>query len=561
MYTVYMKQKTSRLKNAAHRADITIRGYNFLGLVTAVIFFCLSLYPSLLPRTWVFQGLVSAFALAIGYGLGTALSFSIRWLFEREIIPTQHKPIAWRMLYIIGGLCMLTFIIIGGFWQNELRQILEVKTEKLYVVRVFVLAILLGLLLIKLGRQISKLNSRVYAWMDKFIPRRISAVLSIALVAIFIAWVVSDAFIGFLGMTSGYLYDRKNRSTPPGITQPVSSMRSGSAESLIPWDTLGYQGQKFVATGPSQPQLEEFTEHPTKEQIRIYAGVNSGSTPEDRTNLALKELERTGAFDREVLVIATPTGTGWLNPQSMDALEYMYGGDTAIVAQQYSYLPSWISFLVDKQKAEDAGKTLYDAVYHKWSGLPKESRPKLIMYGLSLGSFGGQSAFNSPSSMIHSVDGALWQGTPGDTELWKAVTARRDPGSPQWQPIVDDGRNIRFASKNDDLINQNTLWEGSRVLYMQHGSDPIVWFNFDLPFHKPDWYSEKRAPDVLSNTIWVPLLSFLQLASDQVVGMGVPKDYGHNYESTVARAWSVVTNAPDWNEQKTTKLQTIIDSY
>ena len=43
----------------------------------------------------------------------------------------------------------------------------------------------------------------------------------------------------------------------------------------------------------------------------------------------LTELERTGAFDRKVLVIIPATGTGWINPVAARSLEMMYNGDTA----------------------------------------------------------------------------------------------------------------------------------------------------------------------------------------------------------------------------------------
>jgi uncharacterized membrane protein len=46
-----------------------------------------------------------------------------------------------------------------------------------------------------------------------------------------------------------------------------------------------------------------------------------------------------GGFERSVLVVATPTGSGWLDNGAVDTLEYLHGGDTAIVATQYSYLP------------------------------------------------------------------------------------------------------------------------------------------------------------------------------------------------------------------------------
>ena len=34
------------------------------------LFFCLSLTPSLLPRDWLFQGLIGGINAAIGYGIG-----------------------------------------------------------------------------------------------------------------------------------------------------------------------------------------------------------------------------------------------------------------------------------------------------------------------------------------------------------------------------------------------------------------------------------------------------------------------------------------------------------
>ena len=58
----------------------------------------------------------------------------------------------------------------------------------------------------------------------------------------------------------------------------------------------------------------------------------------------------------------TTTGTGWVDERAASPLEYMYNGDTALVALQYSYLPSWISFLVDVEKAADAGREMIHAV-------------------------------------------------------------------------------------------------------------------------------------------------------------------------------------------------------
>ena len=77
------------------------------------------------------------------------------------------------------------------------------------------------------------------------------------------------------------------------------------------WDSLGYQGRNFVATGPHAHELTELNARPAKEPIRIYAGLQSADSTEGRVAVVLSELQRTHAFDRKVLVIIPTTGTGW----------------------------------------------------------------------------------------------------------------------------------------------------------------------------------------------------------------------------------------------------------
>jgi hypothetical protein len=113
---------------------------------------------------------------------------------------------------------------------------------------------------------------------------------------------------------------------------------------------------------------------------------------EQRAELALEELKRVGGFSRSVLVVATPTGTGWLDPGAVDTVEYLHAGDTAIVSMQYSHLPSWITILIDPQRSRHAARALFDEIYGHWRTLPRDSRPKLYLHGLSLGSLGSEAS-------------------------------------------------------------------------------------------------------------------------------------------------------------------------
>ena len=172
------------------------------------------------------------------------------------------------------------------------------------------------------------------------------------------------------------------------------------------------QGRNFIGRGPDVAALEQFSGEPAEEPIRVYVGVESAPTAEERAQLAVQELDRTDAWSREVLAVMGTTGTGWIEPQSADPLEYIWNGDSAEVTIQYSYLPSWISFLVDKQRAEDAGQALFTAVHERWSQLPAGARPRLYAYGLSLGSFAQQAAFPDVAAVTDQTSGAVFIGTP-----------------------------------------------------------------------------------------------------------------------------------------------------
>src|SRR5690606_31771179 len=108
-------------------------------------------------------------------------------------------------------------------------------------------------------------------------------------------------------------------------------------------------------------------------------------------------------------------GRGWINEVAAAALEYLWHGDTVIASMQYSYLPSPVAFLADRATPPRAGQILFDAIHQVWAGLDPAHRPKLILLGESLGSYGSQGDFHSVDNVLAQVDGAVWVGTPNFT--------------------------------------------------------------------------------------------------------------------------------------------------
>lgn len=138
---------------------------------------------------------------------------------------------------------------------------------------------------------------------------------------------------------------------------------TGSAASLIGWSAIGKPGRDFITSGPDADAISAFTGRPALDPIRVYVGLANEDTPRERAELALAELQRLGAFEREVLIVASPTGTGWLDPGSHDPVEYMHGGDIATVAAQYSYLQSPLALILETSTGLEQANALQEVVH------------------------------------------------------------------------------------------------------------------------------------------------------------------------------------------------------
>lgn len=205
---------------------------------------------------------------------------------------------------------------------------------------------------------------------------------------------------------------------------------------------------------------------------------------------------------------------------------------------------------MDKQNARQAGQALFEAVDRRVRALPEGQRPKLVVFGESLGSFGGEAPFLSPNNIEARTDGALFSGPTFNNTMWKDVTAHRDDGSPQWLPIYQQGDNIRFVARPDNLERPVDPWANPRVVYLQHASDPIAWWNPDLLFAKPDWLREPRGYDVPDDMQWIPVVTFLQVSADMAVAIDVPDGHGHRYVEDVANGWAAILQHPGGHRRR-----------
>ncbi|MEU5840830.1 alpha/beta hydrolase [Rhodococcus sp. NPDC047139] len=541
---------------------------DYTGIAFAALFFCWSLTPSLLPRDWLFQGIIGGINAAVGYGVGCVVGWAVaRFVLVRVPWWPPSLPVlrAVRVAVPVAAVfAALVALVLSARDQRELAALMgeEGSTTGGYL-RTILLSLAVSAALVGLWRGLRDVGRWVAAKLIRRtrMPLGLARTLGVLLVVLVTFMLIDGILVRGTYFLFNQAFSVRDETTRPGAVQPVDPAKSGSPESLAGWETLGYEGRNFVSRGLDAEELTAVNGPPAQEPIRVYVGLETAPTPEERVELVVAELERTGAFDRSVLVLIPTTGTGWVNPTAARAMELVHNGDLAMVAWQYSYLPSWISFLADREKAAAAGKLLIERVHERWSQLPEDDRPQLFLYGESLGTQSGEGAFDSLAEIRAEIDGVLWVGPPNSNRLWRQLVDRRDPGATEVRPVYADGLVVRFADSRETILEPDTPWLDPRVLYIQHASDPVVWWSPDLMFSRPDWLEEPPGSDRLPHMRWFPFVTFWQVSADLTNAAGVPDGHGHNYGTSVLDGWVAITQPDGWTEADTERVRTAIEVY
>ncbi|MFO0899602.1 MAG: alpha/beta-hydrolase family protein [Pirellulales bacterium] len=418
------------------------------------------------------------------------------------------------------------------------------------------IALVTAVLLIALARTIGLCWQFVHHRVQALVPQRVSYVVTTALVVLAVFLIANRVVARLALRAADSIFLEIDKVVEDELPAPTLATASGGPDSLVPWDTIGRRGKTFILSGPTEQDIADFRGQPAKQPLRVYAGMRSRDSLEERAKLALEELKRVGGFERSLLVVAVPTGTGWLDPGAVDSLEYLHGGDTAIVSMQYSYLPSWITIMVDPRRSLEAGQVLFDTVYNHWTSLPKDRRPKLYLHGLSLGALGSAASADLFTVFEDPIQGAVWSGPPFPSTVWSNAVRGRNPGTPVWLPTFRDSSMVRFTGRENVLPMGGRRWGPMRLVYIQHASDPMSFFSTDLLYRRPEWLVGERGPDVSPYLSWWPLLTFLQVAFDLPLATSVPHGYGHNFAAaSYIDAWIAVTAPAGWKDSDVARLK------
>lgn len=530
-------------------------------LLLGLVFFAASLTPSLIPRGPEVQGVLGGVVTALGYLAGQIILF----FWRAADMPTLRGRLAQlaELAALLVVLVLLGIAIAFSLtWQNDLRAKMGLPpSDALQIVIIVAVALATFAAAFVLGALIAALFRLIRSKFYRIMPPRRANVLGAVAVVLILFVITRDGIVNNVLSSFDASYAAAQNLFDTAPPPPADPDAPGRANSLVDWATMGQPGRDFLTSGPDAAAISAFTGAPALDPIRVYVGRANGDSPRERAELALAELKRRDAFSREVLVVTSPTGTGWMDPGSHDPLEYMHGGDIATVGAQYSYLQSPLALIFETDAGLEQATALLEVVHTYWKTLPRDSRPRLYAHGLSLGAWSSMFATNLFRLVDDPIDGAFWAGPPFPSDFWNYVQEARVPGSPWVLPTVGDGSLVRYASHYADASEAEGDWGEMRIVFLQYSSDPIVFYDPFSLWRAPQWMNDPPAPDASEHLRFVPIVTQFQLALDMALAFDAPAGHGHAYVAQdYIGPWVEVTAPRNWIAEDTARLKAHCDN-
>lgn len=528
-----------------------VMGWSFLGVIAALAMYAVSVAPSLMARSWAWHAIASGVLVACGYVGGVIVqNVGARVIRVTGLTISASEPVELGFRVGIAALFAVWWLyaVIQSYRRaRKASKLVNMPGENLgeyllgaagsVVVAWCLLAIVEGF--IQVGRML-------IAALAAYMIRPAAVLVGVAILCVIVFFLTSNVILrGGIGFFRHHA-EQMNTRTARGIYRPFVLERSASASSPVTWESVGGQGRVFLGRGPSRLDIAQVSGGAAKEPIRVYAGMPTGGAGiEQAASTVVAELHRTGAFDRAVILLAASTGSGWVDEWQVQPLEFLTRGDCATASLQYSYVPSALNWLTGLEPSQKASAALFRAVRAELDSMDRADRPALFVCGESLGAFASQSVFSCANDALESVDGALWVGTPAFTPMHATLTAARHKGSPEVAPVVDNARHVRFVNEPSDLRTdlygrELGPWGFPRLVYAQHPSDPVVWWNKKLIWTQPDWLRERAGRDVSRTVEFTRFVTFIQVLADLPVAGTAPGGHGHTYHEELIPLWRAI---------------------
>ena len=526
-------------------------GVSFLGVIAALAMYAVSVAPSLMARSWAWHAVASGVLVSSGYVGGVIVqNVGARVIRMTGLTIRASEPVEIGFRVCIAALFAIWWLyaVIQSYRRARVAARLVNMPGETFGEYLLGTAgtVVIAWTLITIVAALNSLGRMLVAMLDGYMPHLAAILVGVAILVVIVFFLTSNVILrGGIGFFRHHA-ERMNTRTARGIYKPFVPERSASPASPVTWESVGGQGRVFLGRGPSRLDIAQVTGGEAMEPIRVYSGMPTGGAGiEQAAATVVAELRRTGAFDRAVILIAASTGSGWVDEWQVQPLEFLTRGNCATASLQYSYVPSALNWLTGLEPAQEASAALFRAVRAELDTMDEADRPALFVCGESLGAFASQSVFSSVEDVLSQVDGALWVGTPAFTPMHVELTAARHKGSPEVAPVVYNGRRVRFVNEPSDLRTdlygrELGPWGFPRLVYAQHPSDPVVWWNRKLLWTQPDWLRERAGRDVSPFVEFTRFVTFIQVLADLPVAGTAPGGHGHTYNEELIPLWRAI---------------------
>ena len=332
-----------------------------------------------------------------------------------------------------------------------------------------------------------------------------------------------------LAAITGRIQGRDDVIEPAYPSPPTSAHVSSGPASAMPFNSLGKEGRRFVLMALTPEEITAVMGEPAIEPVRVVGGYESSPEIAERARLTLQDMHDTGAFERSLMVVGSPTGVGYFNYSIAEAIEYLTRGDCAIVVPQYALVPSALA-LTRTAEAEELTRQVLIGIRDAIAGLPKP--PRVVLVGESLGAdialdlaVDGQGRAHIPELDRLGVHAGLYFGVPFLTRTWR-----------QWRTdmtFVDPAGALHLVSQPDEIAPPAP--GESRHLMVIHHDDPVNKYGFAMLVQPPWWMGPPltRPPLVPRESKFRPITTFVLATVDLLNGMqskpGTFVRRGHDY--------------------------------
>lgn len=320
---------------------------------------------------------------------------------------------------------------------------------------------------------------------------------------------------------------RRDDVVEPAYPAPPTSRHvSAGPRSGIGFDTIGKEGRRFVLMALTAADITRVMGEPARDPVRVVAGYEAAPTVAGRTALALADLEALGGYERGLIMVAAPTGVGYVNYVVAEALEYLTRGDCAIVVPQYALSPSALA-LGKTNDGVELQRAVLAGIRDRVASLPADRRPRVVQFGESLGAQVALDVAGSAGTAILpalGLDGGLYLGVPFRSRTWEL-----------WREsahLVDPEGRLTLVAEPSQLVGVPT--SGRHVLVV-HDDDPVNKFSYEMVVQRPWWLGAPatRPAKVPRETSFRPVVSFVLALVDLKNGMNSkPGEFvrrGHDY--------------------------------